>query len=44
MRRYGETLTYTWITKKILRFIDPRFDYVVVAIKKSKELDKLIVD
>jgi hypothetical protein len=44
MRRNGEAPTYTWITEKILRSIDPRFDYVVVAIKESKELDKLIVD
>jgi len=44
MRRNGEALTYTRITKKILISLDPRFDCVVVSIKKSKELDKLIID
>lgn len=44
MRRNGEALTYTRITEKILRSLDPRFDYVVMAIKESKEMDKLIMD
>jgi len=44
MRRNEKALTYTRITEKILRSLDPRFDYVVVAIKESKELDKLIAN
>jgi len=44
MRRNEKALTYTRITEKILRSLDPRFDYVVVAIKESKELDKLITN
>jgi hypothetical protein len=43
MRRNGEAFTDAWITEKILRCLDPRFDYVI-AIKESKEVDKLTVD
>jgi len=44
MRRNGEALTDARITKKILRSLDPKFDFVVVAIEESKEVDKLTVD
>ena len=30
-----------WITEKILRSLDSRFDYVIVAIEEYKEVDKL---
>jgi hypothetical protein len=44
MRRNGEALTDARITEKILRFLDPKFDFVVVAIEESKEVDKLMMD
>jgi RNase H-fold protein (predicted Holliday junction resolvase) len=44
MRRNGEALTDARITEKILRSLDPKFDFVVVAIEESKEVDKLMVD
>jgi len=44
MRRNGEALIDARITEKILRSLDPKFDFVVVAIEESKEADKLMVD
>jgi hypothetical protein len=44
MRRNEEALTDAWITKKLLRSLDPKFDFIVVDIKESKEVDKLMVD
>jgi hypothetical protein len=44
IRRNGEALTDAQITEKILRSLYPRFDYVVVVIEESKEMDKLTVD
>jgi hypothetical protein len=44
MRRNGEALTDARITDKILRSLDPKFDFVVVDIKESKEVDKLMMD
>jgi hypothetical protein len=44
MGRNGEPLKDSRATKKILRSLDPRFDYVVVAIEEFKEMEKLILD
>ena len=44
IRRNGEAFTNAQITEKILRSLYLRFDYVVVAIEESKEMDKLTVD
>jgi len=44
IRRNGEAFTNAQITEKILRSLYPRFDYVVVVIEESKEMDKLTVD
>jgi len=44
MRRNGEALTDARITEKNLRSLDPKFDFVVVAIEEFKEVDKLMVD
>ena len=44
MRRNGEAIVDSRITEKILRSLDPKFDFVVVAIEESKEVDKLTVD
>ena len=37
MRRNGEILSDARITKKILRSLDPKFDFVIVAIEESKK-------
>jgi RNase H-fold protein (predicted Holliday junction resolvase) len=44
MRRNGEALTDARIIERILRSLDPKFDFVVIAIEESKEVDKLMVD
>jgi len=44
MRRNGEALTDARITEKILRSLDPKFDFVAVVIEESKEVDKFMVD
>jgi hypothetical protein len=44
MSRNVEALTDAQITEKILRFLDPNFNFVFVAIEESKEVDKLTVD
>ena len=45
MRRNGEAIVDSRITEIFfLRSLDPKFDFVVVAIEESKEVDKLIVD
>jgi len=44
MSRNVEALTDAQITEKILRFLDPKFNFVFVAIEESKEVGKLTVD
>jgi len=44
MRRNGEALTDSRITEKILRSLDPKFDFVVVVIEESKEVEKLMMN
>ncbi|KAJ6976423.1 hypothetical protein NC653_028526 [Populus alba x Populus x berolinensis] len=44
MRRNGEAIIDSRITEKILRSLDLKFDFVIVAIEESKEVDKLTVD
>jgi len=44
MRRNEEALTNARITEKILRSLDSRFDYVIVAIEEYKEVDKLTMN
>jgi len=44
MRRNGEAFTDARITEKLLRSLDPKFDFVIVAIEESKEVDKSTVD
>ena len=44
IRRNEEAFTDARIIEKILRSLNPKFDFVVVAIEESREVDKLIVD
>jgi len=44
MRRNGEAIINARIIEKILRSLYPKFDFVIVAIEESKEMDKLMMD
>ncbi|KAL0443705.1 UNVERIFIED_CONTAM: hypothetical protein Slati_2093200 [Sesamum latifolium] len=44
MKRYGEDMKDDRIVEKILRSLDPKFNYVFVAIEESKDLDAMTVD
>ena len=44
LRRNGKVLTDVRVMKKILRSLNPKFDYIAAATEESKDLKEMMVE
>ena len=44
MRRNGEQVNDQRVIEKILRSLDPKFDFIAIAIEESKDLEKMSLE
>ena len=44
MKRYGETISDEQVVEKILRSLDEKLNFIVVAIEESKDLSTMSID
>ncbi|KAA0033083.1 copia protein [Cucumis melo var. makuwa] len=44
MKRFGETISDEQVVEKILRSLDEKFNFIVVAIEESKDLSTMSID
>ncbi|KAA0062708.1 uncharacterized protein E5676_scaffold132G00300 [Cucumis melo var. makuwa] len=44
MKRYGETISDEQVVEKILHSLDEKFNFIIIAIEESKDLNTMSID
>jgi len=44
LRRNNETIEDVRVNEKILRSLDPKYDYIVVATEEAKNMEAMTID